>query len=45
MIMLCRSHFSAEERYFTGGKDFEKIWDNKKLDMVSLFLGKSLGRW
>ena len=33
--------FSAEERYFTGGKDFEKIWDNKKLDMVSLFLGKS----
>ena len=28
--------FSAEERYFTGGKDFDKIWNNKKLNMSCL---------
>ena len=32
--------FSTEERYFTGGKDFEKIWKNKNLNMVSLFVEK-----
>ena len=36
--------FSAEERYFTGGKDFEQIWANKKLDMVSLFVEKNNSR-
>ena len=36
--------FSAEERYFTGGKDFEQIWANKKLDMVSLFAEKDNSR-
>ena len=32
--------FSAEKRYFTGGKEFERIWLNKKIDMVSLFREK-----
>ena len=32
--------FATEEIYFTGGKDFDKIWNNKKLDMVSLFREK-----
>ena len=36
--------FAAEEIYFTGGKNFNKIWDNKKLDMVSLFRGKNNSR-
>ena len=36
--------FSAEERYFTGCKNFERIWDNKKLDMVSLFRPKNNSR-
>ncbi len=29
--------FASEERYFTGGKDFEKIWNNKSLDVCCLF--------
>lgn len=32
--------FATEEIYFTGGKNFDKIWSNKKLDMVSLFREK-----
>ena len=36
--------FSAEERYFTGSKNFERIWANKKLDMVSLFRPKNNSR-
>ena len=32
-------HFAraSEERYFTGGKNFNKIWDSKILDIASLF--------
>ena len=33
--------FSAEERYFTGGKDFDKIWDSKNLNMSCLFRANS----
>ena len=29
--------YSAEERYFTAGKNFDKIWDNKKLNVSCLF--------
>ena len=29
--------FSAEERYFTGGKNFNKIWNNKKINVSCLF--------
>ena len=29
--------FSAEERYFAAGKDFNKIWDNKDLNLSCLF--------
>ena len=29
--------FSSEERYFTAGKDFDKIWDNKDLNLACLF--------
>ena len=36
--------FATEEIYFTGGKNFDKIWNNKKLDMVSLFRGKNNSR-
>ena len=28
---------AAEERYFTGGKNFNKIWNNKDLDIAALF--------
>ena len=28
---------SSEERYFTGGKNFTKIWGGKSLDIASLF--------
>ena len=36
--------FATEEIYFTGGKNFDKIWNNKKLDMVSLFREKNNSR-
>jgi len=36
--------FATEEIYFTGGKNFDKIWHNKKLDMVSLFRDKDNSR-
>ena len=29
--------FSTEERYFTGGKNFNNIWNNKILDVACLF--------
>lgn len=29
--------FSAERRYFASGKDFNKIWDNKDLNLSCLF--------
>ena len=29
--------FSAEERYFASGKEFDNIWDNKKLKLSALF--------
>ena len=29
--------FSAEERYFTGGKNFSSIWDTKDIDISCLF--------
>ena len=29
--------FSAEERYFTGGKNFNDIWGNKNIDVSCLF--------
>ena len=29
--------FSAEDRYFVSGKDFDKIWSNKKLNVSCLF--------
>ena len=38
------SPFAAEEMYFTGGKNFDKIWNNKKLDVVSLFREKNNSR-
>ena len=28
---------ASEERYFAGGKNFNKIWDGKSLDVASLF--------
>ena len=36
--------FATEEIYFTGGKNFDKIWNNKKMDMVSLFREKNNSR-
>ena len=33
--------FASEERYFTGGKNFNKIWDDKDIDISCLFRVKA----
>ena len=39
------SPFASEERYFTAGKNFDSLWEEKYLDVTCLFTGNRDQRW